>query len=137
MGNNNTASDIFASALFVTLLAMSIDQIDKEADGWIRLNDRQDRARALRQYARNCQACALGGTSHGPKGTSRVGPRDARNQLAMAEKAARLARAANRVDSSVVSYRAVSDLEALVRDLRVRNAFRTQPSTGVRSVDIS
>jgi hypothetical protein len=133
--STNNSNDLF-SALFLTILAMQLVDIDRDISSWERGSDRTARAKALRLYSRNCQACAVGGESRGPRGTHKVRPRSAQNQLDMIRKASRLAEHAHRLDSSVVSYRSVSNLKQLVRNIEVLNTGRSQPTTNLRGVGI-
>jgi len=133
--STNNSNDLF-SALFLTILAMQLVAIDRDISSWERGSDRTERAKALRLYSRNCQACAVGGESRGPRGTHKVGPRSAQNQLDMIRKALRLAEHANRLDSSVVSYSSVSNLKQLVRNIEVLSTGRSQPTTNLRGVGI-
>lgn len=128
-------NDVF-SALFLTILALDLLTIDRDVASWERMSDRTERAKALRLYSRNCQACAVGGESRGPHGTHKVGPRSARNQLDMAEKSLRLAEHAHRLDSSVVPYMSVVNLRQLVRHIELLGAGHSQPVTRLRGVSI-
>jgi hypothetical protein len=135
MTMSNSTDSLF-SAIFLTVLAMRIADIDRDISSWERGSDRTERAKALRLYSRNCQACAVGGEARGPHGTRKVSPRSAENQRDMIRKALRLAEHAHRLDRTVVSYTSVSNLRQLVRNIEILSTGRSQPATNLRGVGI-
>jgi hypothetical protein len=91
------------------------------------ISERKARAGALRSHARNCQKAAI---DH---------PRSAHNAAVEARKAHSYAQAANRMDSTIVSYRAVAELDALASLLERQDdrSYFAMDRSSIKSVNIS